>query len=115
MTAFTTKTSVTGSRTWKGSNISDAPTGRSFLSITLGSEGQLVKTLDYLAAVGKYELAAPLLQTAGRMFEHSSSVARARRLIYLKLMEKHQNTDPFKFVMCSEQAAEQTQLMAQAK
>jgi hypothetical protein len=31
-------------------------------------------------------------------------VAKAERLVYLKLMEKYQNTDPFKFIIYSAQA-----------
>jgi hypothetical protein len=52
-------------------------------------------------ADGKYELAASLLEPAGDRFERSSSVANGKRLVYLKLMEKHQNTDPFKFIIYS--------------
>ena len=32
----------------------------------------------------------------------------ARRLVYLKLMEKNQNTDPFKFIIYSGKIGEQT-------
>jgi glyoxylase-like metal-dependent hydrolase (beta-lactamase superfamily II) len=72
------------------------------------SEGQLVKTLQRLVADGKYELAASLLQSSGNRFEHSDAVAKAKRLVYLKLMEKHQNTDPFKFIIYSGMIGEQT-------
>jgi glyoxylase-like metal-dependent hydrolase (beta-lactamase superfamily II) len=76
-----------------------------YLGIT---EGQLVKTLERLATDGKYELAASLLESSGKRFQGSSSVANARRLVYLKLMEKHQNTDPFKFIIYSSRIGEQT-------
>ncbi len=79
------------------------------------SESQLVKTVEHLAADGKYELAASLLESAGGRFEHSDSVAHARRLIYLRLMEKHQNTDPFKFIIYSGKIGEQTPPMVRAK
>ena len=39
-------------------------------------------------------------------------MANARRLVYLKLMEKHQNTDPFKFFIYSGKINEQTPEMA---
>jgi hypothetical protein len=39
-------------------------------------------------------------------------VADAKRLVYLKLREKHQNTDPFKFIIYSGQISEQTPQMA---
>src|SRR5262249_47193180 len=69
-----------------------------YLGVT---ERQLVKTLERLAADGKYELAASLLESSGKRFEGSLSVTNAKRLVYLKLIEKHQNTDPFKFIIYS--------------
>jgi glyoxylase-like metal-dependent hydrolase (beta-lactamase superfamily II) len=79
------------------------------------SENQLVRTVERLAADGKYEMAASLLESSGSRFEHSTSVANAKRLVYLKLMEKHQNTDPFKFIIYSEKIGEQTPQMASGK
>jgi glyoxylase-like metal-dependent hydrolase (beta-lactamase superfamily II) len=79
------------------------------------SEKQLVRTVERLAADGKYELAASLLESSGSRFEHSTSVANAKRLVYLKLMEKHQNTDPFKFIIYSGKISEQTPQMATGK
>ncbi|HEY4766968.1 MAG TPA: MBL fold metallo-hydrolase [Candidatus Sulfotelmatobacter sp.] len=76
------------------------------------SEKQLVKAVERLAADGKYELAAALLESCGSRFEGSSSVADAKRLVYLKLMEKHQNTDPFKFIIYSGKIGEQTPQIA---
>ena len=79
------------------------------------SERQLTKTVERLAADGKYELAASLLESSEGRFEHSESVARAKRLVYLKLMEKHQNTDPFKFILYSAKIGEQTPQMSSGK
>jgi glyoxylase-like metal-dependent hydrolase (beta-lactamase superfamily II) len=79
------------------------------------SEKQLVRTVERLAADGKYELAASLLESSGSRFEHSISVANAKRLVYLKLMEKHQNTDPFKFIIYSGMISEQIPQMASSK
>ena len=76
------------------------------------SEKQLAKTVERLAADGKYELAASLLESSGGRFDRSESVAHAKRLVYLKLMEKHQNTDPFKFIIYSGKIGEQTPQMA---
>jgi hypothetical protein len=39
-------------------------------------------------------------------------VASLKRLIYLKLMEKYQNTDPFKYILYSAKIGEQTRQMA---
>jgi glyoxylase-like metal-dependent hydrolase (beta-lactamase superfamily II) len=79
------------------------------------SEKQLAKAVERLAADGKYELAASLLESSGSRFEHSESVAEAERLVYLKLMEKYQNTDPFKFILYSAKIGEQTPQMASGK
>jgi len=79
------------------------------------SEKQLVRTVERLAADGKYELAASLLESSGSRFEHGTSVANAKQLVYLKLMEKHQNTDPFKFIIYSGKISEQTPQMATGK
>ena len=79
------------------------------------SERQLVKAVERLVADGKYELAALLLESTGSRFEGSASVANARRLVYLKLMEKDQNTDPFKFIVYSGQIAEQVPQLAAIK
>ncbi len=74
-----------------------------------------MKTVEHLAADGKYELAASLLESSGNRFEHSASVANAKRLVYLKLMEKYQNTDPFKFIIYSAKIGEQTPQMPAGK
>ncbi len=79
------------------------------------SERQLVNAVERLTADGKYELAASLLESSGDRFARSTSVANAKRLVYLKLMEKHQNTDPFKFIIYSGKIGEQTPQMALPK
>jgi len=75
------------------------------------SETQIVKAADHLSADGKYEMAAELLETAEPKFPGSASLKRAKRFAYLKLMEKNQNTDPFKFIIYSGKASEQTPQM----
>jgi glyoxylase-like metal-dependent hydrolase (beta-lactamase superfamily II) len=79
------------------------------------SERQLVKALERMLTDGKYELAASLLESSGGRFAGSDSVAKAERRIYLKLMEQYQNTDPFKFILYSAKAREQTPQMAPGK
>ena len=76
------------------------------------SERQLVRTVERLVADGKYELAASLLESTGDRFDHSPSVGNAKRLVYLKLIEKYQNTDPFKFIIYSGRIGEQTPQLA---
>jgi glyoxylase-like metal-dependent hydrolase (beta-lactamase superfamily II) len=72
------------------------------------SQAQIVKAADRLNADGKYELAADLIESAEAKFPGSDSLKRAKRLIYLKLMEKSQNTDPFKFIIYSGKIGVQT-------
>jgi len=72
------------------------------------SESQIVTAADRLTADGKYEMAADLIDAAESRFPGSDSLKRARRLAYLKLMEKNQNTDPFKFIIYSARIGEQT-------
>jgi glyoxylase-like metal-dependent hydrolase (beta-lactamase superfamily II) len=76
------------------------------------SEKQLTKAVERLVADGKYELAASLLESSEPRFARSDSLAKARRLVYLKLMEKNQNTDPFKFILYSAKGREQTPKMS---
>jgi glyoxylase-like metal-dependent hydrolase (beta-lactamase superfamily II) len=79
------------------------------------SEKQLVKAVEKMAADGKYELAAALLESASTRFGRTESIAKAERLVYLKLMEKYQNTDPFKYILYSAKIGEQTPAMAASK
>src|SRR5262249_16599292 len=72
------------------------------------SEAQIVKAAQRLSADGKYELAADLIESAEARFPGSDSLKRVKRLVYLKLMEKSQNTDPFKFIIYSAKIGEQT-------
>jgi glyoxylase-like metal-dependent hydrolase (beta-lactamase superfamily II) len=75
------------------------------------SERQLLETIDLLGADGKWELAASLLDSCRSRFAGSEPVAKAERLVYLKLMEKNQNTDPFKFILYAAKIGEQVPQM----
>src|SRR5262250_1896655 len=72
------------------------------------SETQIVTAADRLAADGKYAMAAELIESVEAKFPGSDSLKRAKRFAYLKLMEKNQNTDPFKFIIYSGKIGEQT-------
>lgn len=65
-----------------------------------------------MATDGKYELAASLLQLSTARFGRTESITRAERLVYLKLTEKYQNTDPFKHILYSAKIGEHTPAMA---
>jgi glyoxylase-like metal-dependent hydrolase (beta-lactamase superfamily II) len=79
------------------------------------SEKQIVKAVEKMDADGKYELAASLLEPASARFGRTESIAKAERLVYLKLMERYQNTDPFKYILYSAKIGEQTPAMAVSK
>ena len=53
-------------------------------------------------------MAADLIESVEAKFPGSDFLRRAKRFAYLKLMEKNQNTDPFKFIIYSEKIGEQT-------
>jgi len=72
------------------------------------SEAQIVEAADRLSSDGRYEMAAELIETAEAKLPNSDSLKRAKRFAYLKLMEKNQNTDPFKFIIYSGRISEQT-------
>jgi hypothetical protein len=89
------------------SHISHADRAEMLVDYLGVSEKQLVKALEGMIADGNYELAASLLELSGGRFAGSEPVAKLERLIYLKLMEQNQNTDPFKFLLYSAKAGEQ--------
>ncbi len=72
------------------------------------SEQQLAAAAEKMAEDGKYELAASLLKSSKARFGRTESIGQAERLVYLKLMEKYQNTDPFKYILYSAEIGEQT-------
>src|SRR5215468_1129239 len=72
------------------------------------SEAQIVNAAERLSADGKYAMAAELIDSAEAKFPGSESLKRTKRFAYLKLMEKNQNTDPFKFIIYSAKIGEQT-------
>lgn len=75
------------------------------------SEQRLVTAAEKMAADGKYELAASLLSSSIARFGHTEAIAKTERLVYLKLMEKYQNTDVFKYILYSAKIGEQTPAM----
>jgi glyoxylase-like metal-dependent hydrolase (beta-lactamase superfamily II) len=79
------------------------------------SEKRLVTAAEKMAADGKYELAASLLEASAARFGRTESISKAEQLVYLKLMEKYQNTDPFKYILYSAKIGEQTPQMTNGK
>jgi glyoxylase-like metal-dependent hydrolase (beta-lactamase superfamily II) len=79
------------------------------------SEKRLVTAAEKMAADGKYELAASLLVSASAKFGRTESITKAERLVYLRLMEKYQNTDPFKYILYSAKIGEETPALTTGK
>ncbi len=96
-------------------HISRADRAQLFVDYLGLSEKQLTNAAARLVADGKYELAASLIDSSESRFPHSEDVAKAKRLVYLKLMEKNQNTDPFKYVLYSAKIGEETKKMPDGK
>jgi glyoxylase-like metal-dependent hydrolase (beta-lactamase superfamily II) len=71
------------------------------------SERQLAKATGRMIADGKFELAATALEWTRGRFAGSKSLDEIKRLTYLKLMEKYQEFNPFKFIIYSTQIGNQ--------
>jgi glyoxylase-like metal-dependent hydrolase (beta-lactamase superfamily II) len=82
-------------------HLSDSDRGELLVAYLGLSEARLVKAARALTADGKHELAASLLKWSTARLGRTESLAEAERLVYSKLMEKHQNTDPFKYALYS--------------
>jgi glyoxylase-like metal-dependent hydrolase (beta-lactamase superfamily II) len=81
--------------------ISRADRGSILIDYLGVSERQLVKDIERMIADGNYELAATTLEWTKGRFAGSKSLTDLERLTYLKLMEKYQEFNPFKFIIYS--------------
>jgi len=63
------------------------------------SEAQLASAAERMVADGKHELAAAVLRWAQPRFANSARLDLMRKVTYLKLMEKYQEFNPFKFIL----------------
>jgi hypothetical protein len=68
------------------------------------SEDQIVRAAERMIADGRHELAASMLRSTRHRFAQSESVQRVEQIAYLRLMEKYQEYNPFKFILYAEQA-----------
>lgn len=69
-----------------------------YLGVT---ESRLSHGVERMIADGKYELAANALDWARDRYPASVRLESMERLAYLKLMEKYQEFNPFKFTIYS--------------
>jgi glyoxylase-like metal-dependent hydrolase (beta-lactamase superfamily II) len=69
-----------------------------YLGVT---ESRLAQGVERMIADGKYELAASALDWARGRYPGSARLESMERVAYLKLMEKYQEFNPFKFIVYS--------------
>lgn len=77
------------------------------------SERQLANAAQKMIDDGKHELAAYMLDATRVRFPESAAIARVERLAYLKLKEKYQDMNPFKFILYSGRIGDATPQMGQ--
>ena len=116
LTGFTTKMSAIGKRIYKGlEHLTTRGPRRTpgRLPRCVGrTNGQDGGTTGRRRQIRAGRLVAGIV---GNRFEHDDAVSKAKRLVYLKLMEKYQKTDRFKFIIYSGRLAEQTPQMTTGK
>jgi glyoxylase-like metal-dependent hydrolase (beta-lactamase superfamily II) len=83
--------------------LTDVDRGAALVDYLGLSDKQLASAAERLTKDGKQELAVEILRWARARFPESSELTAARRLAYLKLMEKYQEFNPFKFIVYSGQ------------
>jgi glyoxylase-like metal-dependent hydrolase (beta-lactamase superfamily II) len=76
------------------------------------SESKLVDAVEAMVADGRHELAATTVDWARTRLPQSPALAAAERLATLKLMEKYQNANPFKFILYSAKIGARTPAVA---
>jgi glyoxylase-like metal-dependent hydrolase (beta-lactamase superfamily II) len=91
--------------------LSDADRGAVLIDYLGLSESQVLAAVDRMVSNGRYELAASTLREAQARLPPSDRLSVSRRLVYLKLMEKVQDFDPYKFIIYSGQIDQTTAQM----
>jgi glyoxylase-like metal-dependent hydrolase (beta-lactamase superfamily II) len=86
--------------------LSRADRGSALVDYLGVSERQLAAAAQKMIQDGKHELAADLIGAARERFPESAALAQVEHLAYLKLEEKYQNMNPFKFILYSARAGD---------
>ncbi len=81
--------------------LTDAERGEALVDYLGVSDTQLASAAERMVADGKHELAAAVLRWARPRFANSARLDAVRKLAYLRLMEKYQEFNPFKFILYS--------------
>jgi glyoxylase-like metal-dependent hydrolase (beta-lactamase superfamily II) len=92
--------------------LSDADHGAALIDYLGLSEAQVLAAVDRMMADGRHELAASTLRAAQARLPASERLNASRRVVYLKLMEKVQEFDPFKFILYADQIDQATAQMS---
>jgi hypothetical protein len=79
--------------------LTDADRGEALVDYFGVSDAQLASAAERMVADGKHELAAVVLRWAQPRFTNNTRLDAVRKLAYLKLMEKYQEFNPFKFII----------------
>jgi len=88
--------------------LSDADHGAALVDYLGVGESQILAATERMVADGRHELAASTLRWAQARLPASERLRTARRLVYLKLMEKYQEFNPFKFILYAGQIEQST-------
>jgi glyoxylase-like metal-dependent hydrolase (beta-lactamase superfamily II) len=91
--------------------LSDADHGAALIDYLGLSESQVLAAVDRMLADGRHELAASTLRAVQARLPASERLSASRRVVYLKLMEKVQEFDPFKFILYADQIDQATAQM----
>ena len=79
--------------------LTDADRGAALMDYLGLSDKQIASAAERMMHDGKHELAAAILQWSHARSPESAPLNASRRLAYLKLMEKYQEFNPFKFIV----------------
>jgi glyoxylase-like metal-dependent hydrolase (beta-lactamase superfamily II) len=79
------------------------------------SEQDLASAMQKMIADGKHELAADTYESTKSKFPRGGALEKSGRVAYLKLMEKYQEFNPFKFIIYSGQIELMTPQVEPAK
>ena len=88
--------------------LTDADRGSALVDYLGVSDRQLASAAERMVADGKLELSAQILRWAQPRFPGNARLEAVRRLTYLKLMEKYQEFDPFRYIVYGAQIDQST-------
>ena len=91
--------------------LSDADHGAALIDYLGLGEAQIVAAAQRMIADGRHELAAATLRAARARLPSSEPLRDTQRVAYLKLMEKYQQFNPFKFIVYAGQIDQATKQM----